>query len=252
MSQNPFKNALYAGQRQIGLWSNLAGNVSAEIIAHSGFDWIVLDMEHGPNDLGEIVSQLQAMATGTAMPVVRPPWNDFVAIKRLLDAGARTLLVPYVQNAQEAEAAVAAIRYPPRGIRGVAGGARASNFGRAKGYLANAEDTICLLLQVETAEALEQLEEIASLDGVDGVFIGPADLAASMGHLGDMTAAPVQDAIRDAAQRLAKIGKASGILTAVEEDARRYIEWGYVFVAVGSDGGLLARHADALAARFKG
>jgi 4-hydroxy-2-oxoheptanedioate aldolase len=248
---NRFKEQIAKGNLQIGLWSSLAGNISAEIIAHSGYDWIVIDMEHAPNDLAGVVVQLQAMATGTALPIVRAPWNDFVVIKRLLDAGAKGLLLPYVQNRAEAEAAVAAIRYPGRGIRGVAGGARSSNYGRVPNYLKEAENDICLILQVETAEAMANLEEIASVDGVDGIFIGPADLAASMGHLGDLNADEVQASIRDAAARLKKIGRASGILTTVEEDARRYIGWGFVFVAVGIDVNLLVRHADALAKRFK-
>ncbi len=249
---NRFKQEIAKGNRQIGLWSSLAGTVSAEIVAHSGFDWIVIDMEHAPNDLPQVVGQLQAMATGTALPIVRVPWNDFVVIKRVLDAGAKGLVIPYVQNKAEAEAAVAAIRYPPHGIRGVAGSARGSNYGRVKNYLKEAADDICLILQVETAAAMADLEAIASVDGVDGIFIGPADLAASMGHLGNMHAPAVQDSIREAAQRLAKIGKASGILTTSEEDARRYIDWGFVFVAVGIDSVILSRHADALAASFKG
>ena len=248
---NPFKQAIAARKRQIGLWSSLAGSVSTEIIAHSGFDWIVIDMEHAPNDLPQVVAQLQAMATGTATPVVRPPWNDFVTIKRVLDGGAKTLVIPYVQNRAEAEAAVAAIRYPPRGIRGVAAGARGSNFGRVPNYLAGAEADLCLIVQVETAEAMATLEEIAGVEGVDGVFIGPADLAASMGHLGNPGAAPVQAAIREAAQRILKAGKSPGILSTVEDDARHYLDWGYVFVAVGVDSALLAKNADALATRFK-
>jgi len=248
---NPFKQAIAARKRQIGLWSSLAGSVSTEIIAHSGFDWIVIDMEHAPNDMPQVVAQLQAMATGTATPVVRPPWNDFVTIKRVLDGGAKTLVIPYVQNRAEAEAAVAAIRYPPRGIRGVAAGARGSNFGRVPNYLAGAEADLCLIVQVETAEAMATLEEIAGVEGVDGVFIGPADLAASMGHLGNPGAAPVQAAIREAAQRILKAGKSPGILSTVEDDARRYLDWGYVFVAVGVDSALLAKNADALATRFK-
>jgi 4-hydroxy-2-oxoheptanedioate aldolase len=248
---NPFKQAIASGKRQIGLWSSLAGTVSAEIIAHSGFDWIVIDMEHAPNDLPQVVAQLQAMATGTATPVVRPPWNDFVTIKRVLDGGAQTLVIPYVQNRAEAEAAVAAIRYPPHGIRGVAAGARGSNFGRVPNYLVKAEADLCLIVQVETAEAMSVLEEIVGVEGVDGVFIGPADLAASMGHLGNPGAEPVQAAIREAAQRILKAGKSPGILSTVEADARRYLDWGYVFVAVGVDAALLAKNADALATRFR-
>ena len=251
MTRNPFKAALGQGKLQIGLWSSLASNISAEIIAPCGYDWIVIDMEHAPNDLRDVLSQLQAMRGGTATPVVRPPWNEFVTIKRVLDAGAPALIVPYVQNREEAEMAVRAVRYPPRGIRGVAGGARGSDFGRRKDYFATADDDICLLVQVETAEALERLEEIASVDGVDGVFIGPADLAASMGHLGNLKAPEVQQAIHAAVGRLKAIGKPGGILTAVEEDARRYIDWGFLFVAVGIDANLLMRAAGDLAGRFK-
>ena len=252
MSLNPFKTALKERRLQIGLWSALASNISAEIIAHSGYDWIVIDMEHSPNDLRDVLSQLQAMRGGTAVPVVRPPWNDFVTIKRVLDVGAPALILPYVQNREEAEMAVKAVCYPPRGIRGVSGGSRASNFGRMKGYFDTAEDGICLLLQVETASALEKLEEIAGVEGVDGIFIGPADLAASMGHLGNLNAPEVQAAIHDAVKRINAMGKVAGILTVNEEDARRYIEWGFLFVAVGIDASLLTRAAGELAARFKG
>jgi 4-hydroxy-2-oxoheptanedioate aldolase len=174
-----------------------------------------------------------------------------VLIKRLLDIGAQSILVPFVQNAEEAKRAVAATRYPPEGIRGITGSGRASRYGRTKDYLKKANSEICLLVQTETRESLEQLEAIASVEGVDGVFVGPADLSASFGYIGNPQHPEVQKAIEDVAKRLKKLGKPAGILTPVIEEAQRYIEWGYTFVAVGSDLGLLAKGADTLAAHFK-
>ncbi|HEY5210123.1 MAG TPA: HpcH/HpaI aldolase/citrate lyase family protein [Stellaceae bacterium] len=252
MPRNPFKAALAAGQTQIGIWSSLASNIGAEILSDSGFDWILLDTEHSPNEIPDLVAQLQAVQAGTAAPIVRPAWNDMVLIKRVLDIGAQTILVPYVQNADEARRAVTAIHYPPKGLRGVAGGARASRYGRVTDYLKKADSEVCLLVQVETVSAMAQLDEIAAVDGVEGVFIGPSDLSASFGHIGNSGHPEVQQAIRDAATRIAKAGKAPGILTGNEEEARRYIEWGYRFVAVGIDTAMLVRAADGLAKRFKG
>ena len=191
------------------------------------------------------------MGTATSSPVVRAAWNDPVLIKRLLDIGAQSLLLPYVQSAEQAQRAVESVRYPPRGIRGVSAGSRASKFGRVKDYLRKADEEICLIVQVETRTALEQLESISRVDGVDGVFLGPADLSASLGHLGEPQHPETQRALKEAAARLAYLGKAAGILAVVEADARRYIEWGYTFVAVGVDTGLLAMSADALAGSFK-
>ncbi len=248
---NTFKRSLRDRRLQIGLWSTLCSNLVAEILAHSGFDWLLLDTEHSPNELPGLVSQLQAMGRGTAAPVVRAAWNDAVLIKRLLDIGAQSILLPYVQTADEAQRAVQAVRYPPRGVRGVSATSRASQFGRMKGYFAHADEEICLLVQIETAAALEQLESIAAVDGVDGVFIGPADLSASLGQLGNAGHPQVQRALEDAGRRLRDLGKPAGILTGAEEDARRYIEWGYTFVAVGVDAGLLAGAADRLARVFK-
>jgi 4-hydroxy-2-oxoheptanedioate aldolase len=248
---NEFKRSLARGELQVGLWSTLCSNIGAEVIAHSGFDWILLDTEHSPNELPGLVQQLQAMGRGTAMPVVRAAWNDPVLIKRILDIGAQSVLLPYVQTSEEAQRAVQSVRYPPKGFRGVSAGSRSSLYGRVKDYLRRADDEICLLLQVETRSALEQLEAIATVEGVDGVFIGPGDLAASMGHLGDPQHPEVQTALRDAVTRLGRVGKAAGILTVVEADARRYIEWGYRFVAVGVDTSLLVKSADALAKAFK-
>ena len=251
LERNAFKHALAQGRLQIGLWSSLCSNMAAEIIADSGFDWILFDTEHSPNEIPGLMSQLQAAARGTATPVVRAAWNDAVLLKRILDIGAQAVLIPFVQNAEEARRAVAATRYPPAGIRGTAGSARGSRYGREKDYLKKANAEMCVLVQAETTTALDQLEAIAKVDGIDGVFIGPSDLAASLGHIGDMQHPTVQKAIEDAGRRLKAVGKPAGILTANEEEARRYISWGYTFVAVGADVGLLARSADALAKKFK-
>jgi 4-hydroxy-2-oxoheptanedioate aldolase len=250
-NRNSFKHALAAGKLQIGLWSSLCSNMAAEIIADSGFDWILLDTEHSPNEIPGLMAQMQAGMRGTATPIVRPAWNDAVLIKRILDIGAQSILVPFVQDADEARRAVAAAYYPPVGIRGTASSARGSRYGRVGNYLKNANAEICVLVQVETRSALAQIEAIAAVDGIDGVFIGPSDLAASLGHIGDMQHRDVQAAIEDAGRRLKKAGKAAGILTGNEDEARRYIDWGYTFVAVGSDVGLLAKNADALAKKFK-
>jgi 4-hydroxy-2-oxoheptanedioate aldolase len=251
LPRNAFKHAIAAGQLQIGLWCSLASNITAEIVSHSGFDWLLLDTEHSPNEVPDVLSQLQAAQAGTASCIVRPAWNDFVLIKRLLDIGAQTLLLPFVQNPEEAFDAVEATRYPPGGVRGITGSGRASRYGRVKDYLKNANSEICVLVQVETRAALNQIEKIALVEGVDGVFIGPNDLSASFGHIGNWGHPEVQAALQDAVTRLKKVGKPAGILTPNEEEAKRFIDWGYTFVAVGSDLGLLARGADALAKRFK-
>jgi 4-hydroxy-2-oxoheptanedioate aldolase len=251
MPRNAFKHAIAKGELQIGLWCSLCNPVAAEIVSHSGFDWLLLDTEHSPNDLQEILSQMHAAVAGGSSILVRPAWNDMVLIKRYLDIGAQTLLLPFVQNAEEAKRAVAWTRYPPHGMRGITGSGRASRYGRVKDYLKNASSEICVLVQVETREALRELETIASVEGIDGVFIGPNDLAASFGQIGNWGHAEVQAALKDAVTRLKKLGKPAGILTPNEEEAKRFIDWGYTFVAVGADIGLLAKNADALARRFK-
>ncbi len=252
MPRNKFKRALAEGRPQIGLWSNLCSNVSAEIIGGSGFDWILLDGEHAPNELSTLLGQFQAIAAaGDSHPIVRPAWNDMVLVKRILDLGAQTLLVPYVQNVEEAKRAVAATRYPLSGMRGVATSARASRFGRVRDYLKNANNEICLLVQVETIEALKDLEKIAAVDGIDGIFIGPADLSASMGHIGNAGHPDVMKTISEAGQRIRKAGKAPGILSPLEADARRWLSEGFLFVAVGSDGNLLRQNSDALLQKYR-
>ena len=252
LRRNAFKHAIAADQLQIGLWCSLCSNIAADIVRDCGFDWLLLDTEHSPNEIPDLLAQLQAVDGGQATPIVRPAWNDIVLIKRCLDIGAPALLVPYVQNPAEAKSAVAAVRYPPRGVRGVASASRASRYGRTTDYLKKADSEICLLVQVETRAALDELEAIATVEGVDGVFIGPSDLSASLGHVGNPAHPDVQEALQGAVTRLKAVGKPAGILTGNEDEIRRYIGWGYTFVAVGSDVGLLARGADALAKKFKG
>jgi 4-hydroxy-2-oxoheptanedioate aldolase len=251
LPQNIFKRALAAGRPQIGLWSSLSSNYSVEVVAGAGFDWLLLDSEHSPADIENLLTQLQAAAPYPTHPVVRVPWNDMVTIKRVLDIGAQSLLVPYVSSAAEAKAAVSFTRYPPAGVRGVAGTTRATRFGRIAQYARRAHEEICVLVQVETEQALANIEAICEIEGVDGVFIGPADLHASLGHAGETANPKVKPLIDDAIRRIRRSGKAPGILTPNEGDARHWLECGALFVAVGSDVGILARGADALAARFK-
>jgi 4-hydroxy-2-oxoheptanedioate aldolase len=248
---NRFKQALRAGRPQIGLWSSLSSNYTVEVIAGAGFDWILLDSEHSPNDLENLLTQLQAAAPYPTHAVVRVPWNDMVTMKRVLDIGAQSLLVPFVSTRTEAGNAVSYTRYPPAGQRGVAGTTRATRFGRVKDYAQRAHEEICLLVQAETQAALDNIEAICGVDGVDGVFIGPADLHASLGHPGEIANPRIKPLIDDAIRRIRKAGKAPGILTPNEADARHWLECGALFVAVGADVGILARGAEALAAKFK-
>lgn len=251
LPRNRFKEALKNGRAQIGLWSSLSSSYTVEVIAGAGFDWLLLDMEHSPNDLESLIGQLQAAAPYATHPVVRVPWNDMVAIKRVLDVGAQALLVPYVSTAEEAAAAVSYTRYPPRGIRGVAGTTRATRFGRIKDYARRAHEEICLLVQVETAQAVDNIEAICAVEGIDGVFIGPADLHASLGYPGEIANPAVKPRIDEAIRRIRAAGSAPGILTPNEADARHWLQCGALFVAVGADVGILARGAEALAAKFK-
>ena len=251
LPENTFKRALARGKPQIGLWSSLSSNYTVEVIAGAGFDWILLDSEHSPADIENLLTQLQAAAPYPTHPVVRIPWNDMVTIKRVLDIGAQSLLVPYVSSKEEAQNAVSFTRYPPAGVRGVAGTTRATRFGRIADYARRAHEEICLLVQVETQGALDNIEAICGMDGVDGVFIGPADLHASLGHPGEIANPKVKPMIDDAIRRIRKSGKAPGILTPNEADARHWLDCGALFVAVGADVGILARGAEALAAKFK-
>jgi 4-hydroxy-2-oxoheptanedioate aldolase len=248
---NRFKAALREGRHQLGVWSSLGGTVAPEVLAVAGFDWVVLDTEHAPVEVAEVLPALQTIAAYPGCSaVVRPAINDWVLIKRHLDQGAQTLILPYVQSADEAAAAVAAMRYPPRGVRGVAGMSRASRYGAVAGYATRAEEELCLVVQVETALALERLEEIATVEGVDGVFIGPSDLAASLGHPGRPGHPDVVAAIEGAIARLKAVGVPAGILTTDRAFARRCIELGTAFTAVAVDVGLLVAGANALVAEF--
>lgn len=247
---NAFKRALKEGKPQIGIWSSLSSHIVAEILSNSGFDWVLLDTEHSPNELPMVQSQLHAMTEGTATPIVRVPWNDMVMIKRFLDIGAQTLLVPYVQTPEEARNAVTYTRYPPAGMRGVAGSTRATRYGRIKDYFKRVQDELCLLVQVETRKAMANIEAIAAVDGIDGVFIGPNDLSADMGYLGNWQHPEVWKVMEEAAKKIRKVGKASGILVG-EADGKRCLDMGFLFVAVGADVGMLARGSEALAAKFK-
>ena len=248
---NAFKRALAKGQQQVGLWCSLPGAYVTEALAGSGFDWLLLDTEHSPGDPLTVLNQLQAVAPYPVSAVIRPASNDSVLIKRFLDLGAQTLLIPYVQNANEAKHAVAAMRYPPQGIRGVSALTRATRFGRVAGYAKRAHEELCLLVQIETREALDDLEAIASVDGVDGVFIGPGDLAASLGRVGELAHPEVKNAIEDAIRRVRSCNKPAGILTGDAGFAKRCIELGTTFTAVGVDAGILVRATEALAQQFR-
>ena len=248
---NHLKRGLREGRQQIGLWNSIPGPVVAEMIAGTGFDWITIDTEHSLTDIPDTLGMLQAMAPYPVSPVVRPQSQDPVLIKRLLDFGAQTLMIPYVQSAAEARALVAAMRYAPRGFRGVAGGTRATLFGQVQDYMAKAEDELCLIVQIETVEAVTAIEEIAAVDGVDALFVGPADLAASMGHPGNQAHPDVIAGIEAAIKRIVATGKPAGILTVDQEFARKCIGWGTRLTAVGVDLWLLSTAARQLAASFR-
>jgi len=253
LPENPFKRALHAGTQQIGLWCAVPSNYVSEILAGAGFDWLVLDTEHAPNELPNVFNQLQSMVGYATQPVVRVPWNDAVTLKRFLDIGTQSFLIPMVQNAEEARAAVAATRYPPDGIRGYAVASRATRFGRIGDYFTRYADEMCVLVQVETMEALEKVEEIAAVPGVDGIFIGPGDLSASMGLLHQPTHPKVVEAIEDGLRRITAAGNRGGVLVVGDEAlARRYMAAGSVFTAVGVDAALFARSSEALAKQYKG
>lgn len=249
---NTFKHAIAEPGARIGLWLGLGDPYAAELCATAGFDWLLVDGEHGPNDLRSMLGTLQAVAPYPAHPVVRVPHGDAALIKQVLEIGATTLLVPMVESAEQARALVRATRYPPQGLRGVGSGlARSSRWSSYPKYLHEANERICLLVQVESVEALAQIDTIAAVEGVDGVFIGPSDLSASMGYLGDTAHPEVRAAIDHAIGRILAAGKAPGVLTVDEALARHYIALGARFVAVGVDATLLARATRALAAAFR-
>jgi 4-hydroxy-2-oxoheptanedioate aldolase len=251
MPTNPFLAAIREGRPQIGLWVSLSSNYAAEVVAGAHFDWLLVDMEHAPSDMGTVLGQLQAIAPHGSTAIVRPPWNDTVMVKRLLDMGAPGLLFPMVQSVAEAEQAVAACRYPPNGVRGVAGSIRANNFGRIGDYFAKADDEVAVIVQVETQSAVAQALEIGQMDGVDGVFFGPADIAADMGLLGKHMSDEVWDLILTAARKLMDVGIPVGTLVTDPAFAQKLLAEGFTFVACGTDTNLLAKGADALLAQMR-
>lgn len=250
LPENRFKRRLRAGEQQIGLWVTIPDPGMVEAMAGAGFDWIVIDTEHTPVEVSTVMVLLQAASAYPTASVVRPHVNDTALIKRHLDQGAQTLLLPYIESAAEAAAAVRAVRYPTAGVRGVAGVHRAARFGRVKDYATKADSEICLILQIETVTGLDRLEAIAGTEGVDAIFIGPADLAASMGHNGNPGHPEVRAAILGAIARLKALGVPSGILTLDEGFARDCMAAGTTFTAVAVDAALLVKAADATARRF--
>ncbi len=248
---NKFKAALAAKQVQIGCWSALSNPISTEVLGLAGFDWLVLDGEHAPNDISTFIPQLMALKGSASAPVVRVPTNEPVIIKRLLDIGFYNFLIPFVETKEEAEQAVASTRYPPEGIRGVSVSHRANMFGTVADYFAQSNKNITILVQIESQQGVDNVDAIAATEGVDGIFVGPSDLAAALGHLGNASHPDVQKAIQHIFNRASAHGKPSGILAPVEADARRYLEWGATFVAVGSDLGVFRSATQKLADTFK-
>lgn len=252
LAPNAFTRAIKAGKKQIGLWVSLSSPFAAEIVAPAGFDWVLLDMEHAPGDLTSIMGQLQVFAAYPTTAIVRPDWNDPVKVKRLLDIGAPGLLFPMVQNVEEAQKAVEATRYPPRGMRGVSASTRANKFGRVNDYFAEVENETTVIVQVETLAALEQAAEIGAVDGITGVFFGPADIAADMGLLGQPMAPAVWEQIWTCARGLIAKGIPVGTLVSDPAFATRLFADGFTFVACGADVGILAKGTDALLAQVQG
>jgi 4-hydroxy-2-oxoheptanedioate aldolase len=248
---NPFTHALRAKQKQLGLWISLSSAFAAEVTAPAGFDWALIDMEHAPNDYFSTLGQMQAFAATGTTTIVRPEWNDPVMVKRLLDLGARGLLFPMINTVAEAEAAVAATRYPPRGVRGFSGATRANNFGRIPDYLTRVEDETTVLLQLESRSAIAQAEAIADVDGVHGIFFGPADIAADIGKLGKPLNTEVWDLIRPCAEKLIAKGMPVGTLVNDATFTAQLLNEGFTFVACGTDTTLLARATDALLSDVK-
>ncbi|QFU09651.1 4-hydroxy-2-oxo-heptane-1,7-dioate aldolase [Rhodobacteraceae bacterium THAF1] len=255
MRENHFKKAILNGEQQIGIWHMTRDTQITEMLGGCGFDWVLIDCEHTPNSEADVLGMLQALNGSPSMPAVRPTHLNVAEIKRLLDIGAQTLIVPYVQTVEEAKLAAAAVSYPPEGVRGVSGGSRSSMYGTVPGYFQKARDEICLIIQIETVSAMDQLEDIAAVPGIDGIFIGPADLAASMGHPGNTGHPDVVEAILSAMKRIRAAGKPAGFLSADQTMLDKVVEAGCTFTAVDIDFGLLRRAAlDRLATcrKFKG
>jgi 2-dehydro-3-deoxyglucarate aldolase len=248
---NSFKRDLIAGKRLIGCWSSLANAITTEVLGVAGFDWILLDGEHSPNDVGTFIPQLMALKDSPSAPVVRPTTNSEVELKRLLDAGFYNFLVPFIESAEEALRAVSGTRYPPQGTRGVSVSQRSNRYGTVPDYFKHINDHICVMVQIESRKGVAAAKAIAGVDGVDCVFVGPSDLAAGLGHLGNAGHPEVQQAIASVFADAKACGKPTGILAPVEADARRYMEMGATFVGVGSDLGAFRSATQALRDRYK-
>jgi 2-dehydro-3-deoxyglucarate aldolase len=248
---NRFRGALLESNRQIGCWLSLGSPITTEVVGVAGFDWLLLDCEHAPNDVLSLVPQLMALKDSESAPVVRPPWNDAVVIKRLLDIGCHNFLIPMVETATAARQAVAATRYPPEGVRGVSVSQRSNRYGAVPDYFTRINDQIAVVVQIETQLGVEAAAGIAAVPGVDALFVGPSDLAAAYGHFGNPNHPEVQQAIATVLAASRSFGKAAGILAAAEPDARRYLQQGFTMVAVGSDLGVLRLHSQALADRYR-
>ncbi|GAB5373972.1 MAG: 4-hydroxy-2-oxoheptanedioate aldolase [Acuticoccus sp.] len=249
---NPFKAAIARGEHQTGIWCTMGDPVLAELLAGCGYDWIMFDTEHSIMDPPKILSLLQAVAPYPVTPVVRPGSLDLAEIKKLLDCGAQTLLVPFVQNAEEAALAASAVAYPPEGVRGVSTVTRASRFGAVAGYAKAAREEICLIVQIETQSALDELEAICAVPGVDAVFIGPADLAASLGYVGEQNHPEMRKVVYDAMRRIRAAGKPAGFLSPDPAYCAAVVEAGCLFTSIDVDAALLRRAAVAKLTDFKG
>jgi len=252
--ENPLKHQIKAGKKTCGAWAQLCSPLAAEALARGGFDWILVDMEHAQGDMQTLIGQFQAIAAaGTgAVPIVRAPWNDLVWIKRILDAGAYGLMIPYVNTKEEAVRAIQACKYPPQGIRGIAGSIRAAGFGRdTASYLKRANDELFTMLQVETPQAIENMEEIASVPGIDALFIGPMDLSTSMGFFGNPGAPEVQAAILKAEAKAKKLGMPLGTISGSWEQAKVLYDRGYQIITLVSDAVLVSKAGAEAAAKFR-
>jgi len=247
---NSFKRDLRAGKKLIGCWSSLSNAITTEVLGVAGFDWILLDGEHSPNDVATFIPQLMALKDSPSAPVVRPSSNNEVEIKRLLDAGFYNFLVPFVESVDEAKRAVSATRYPPQGIRGVSVSQRSNRYGTVPDYFKSINEHICVMVQIESRAGVAAARNIAALDGVDCIFVGPSDLAAGLGHLGNAGHPEVQAAIAAVFADAKACGKPTGILAPVEADARRYMAMGATFVAVGSDLGVFRSATQALRDKY--
>jgi 2-dehydro-3-deoxyglucarate aldolase len=251
LPNNPFRRDLLAGKKLIGCWASLCSNITTEILGYAGFDWLLVDGEHAPNDYASFVTQLQALKDSPSAPFVRPQWQDPVVIKRLLDIGFYNFLIPFIETPDQATRAVAATRYPPQGFRGVGVAHRSNKYGFTSDYFEHINDSICVTVQIESLQGVANAESIAAIDGVDALFIGPSDLSAAYGVMLQPNLPQVQEGMQKILQAAKKHGKACGILAPVEADARRYLEMGMTFVAVGGDTGLIRNAARALAQRFQ-